>query len=252
MNPCVAGRLEDKSALVRKQALLLLASLLSFNPFAPQLPEDRFVATLEEYQRKLQVSLPSQMHCQQSRAHFYQHPALQHLYWLERLETCRSCSQRLKLVKPAQQLMQWTPSLRILTWKALRPAQGRVLRRPSRACRLRSACAQLSLSPMHPSRSQVLCSADCLRFETLRHRCRSDSLPRVMLRKHQHRKLPAGRSPSCEQQWPAWTQLWGELNSSRPALLLVLLPRGPVACTWNFLSPILPGVQEPTAVNLCA
>ena len=51
----LTGRLEDKSAIVRKQALLALASMLTFNPFAPQLPEDRFTATLEEYQRKLKV-----------------------------------------------------------------------------------------------------------------------------------------------------------------------------------------------------
>lgn len=49
------GRLEDKSPYVRKNALLLMSSLLSFNPFAPHLPEDKFVATLEEYKRKLQV-----------------------------------------------------------------------------------------------------------------------------------------------------------------------------------------------------
>lgn len=40
---------------MRKQALLALASMLTFNPFAPQLPEDRFKATLEEYERKLKV-----------------------------------------------------------------------------------------------------------------------------------------------------------------------------------------------------
>ena len=51
------GRLEDKSAIVRKQALLALASMLTFNPFAPQLPEDRFKATLEEYERKLKVQI---------------------------------------------------------------------------------------------------------------------------------------------------------------------------------------------------
>jgi condensin complex subunit 1 len=50
------GRLEDKSAIVRKQALLLLTAMLGFNPFAPQLPEDKFVATLQEYKRKLQVA----------------------------------------------------------------------------------------------------------------------------------------------------------------------------------------------------
>lgn len=57
-----AGRLEDKSAIVRKQALLALTSMLTFNPFAPQLPEDRFVATLEEYERKLKVVLQYE-HC---------------------------------------------------------------------------------------------------------------------------------------------------------------------------------------------
>ena len=159
MNLCFAGRLEDKSALVRKQALLLLVSLLSFNPFAPQLPEDRFVATLEEYQRKLQVGLPCQMHCRKSRASSHSYSALRRLCWLEILEKCRRCGQRLKLLKPAQQLIRWTPSQRILTWKALRLAQGRVLGRPSRACRLRSACVRLSLSPVDPSRSPVLCSA---------------------------------------------------------------------------------------------
>ena len=51
----LAGRLEDKSAIVRKQALLALASMLTFNPFAPQLPEDKFKATLDEYERKLKV-----------------------------------------------------------------------------------------------------------------------------------------------------------------------------------------------------
>lgn len=40
---------------MRKQALILLAALLSFNPFAPQLPEDKFAATLKEYQRTLEV-----------------------------------------------------------------------------------------------------------------------------------------------------------------------------------------------------
>lgn len=54
--PLAVGRLEDKSAFVRKQALLALSSMLSFNPFAPQLPEDRFVATLNEYEGKLRVS----------------------------------------------------------------------------------------------------------------------------------------------------------------------------------------------------
>ena len=62
-----AGRLEDKSAIVRKQALLALASMLTFNPFAPQLPEDRFKATLEEYERKLKVLIVNLQnhHCKQ-------------------------------------------------------------------------------------------------------------------------------------------------------------------------------------------
>ena len=143
---------------MRKQALLLLASLLSFNPFAPQLPEDRFVATLEEYQRKLQVSLPSQMHGQQSRARSHQDPALQHLCWLEILGDCRSCSQRVKLLETAQPLIRWTPSQRMLIWKALRPTQGTVLRRPSRACRLRSACTAVLVTDEPIKKSgAVLC-----------------------------------------------------------------------------------------------
>lgn len=48
-----AGRLEDKSALVRKNALILLVVMLQHNPFGPQLRLASFEATLEQYKRKL-------------------------------------------------------------------------------------------------------------------------------------------------------------------------------------------------------
>ncbi|KZV57861.1 condensin complex subunit 1 [Dorcoceras hygrometricum] len=48
-----AGRLEDKSAIVRKSALNLLISLLQHNPFGPQLRIASFEATLEKYKKKL-------------------------------------------------------------------------------------------------------------------------------------------------------------------------------------------------------
>lgn len=51
----VAGRLEDKAAIVRKCALQLLSKLLSFNPFGRYLPLDQMSASLKEYQAKLQV-----------------------------------------------------------------------------------------------------------------------------------------------------------------------------------------------------
>ena len=44
---------------MRKQALALLGALLMQNPFGPELPEDRFVASLEEYTRKLQACPPA-------------------------------------------------------------------------------------------------------------------------------------------------------------------------------------------------
>ena len=53
-----AGRLEDKSSIVRKAALQLLAALLQYNPFGGELPEGRFEASLAEWKAKLQVCLP--------------------------------------------------------------------------------------------------------------------------------------------------------------------------------------------------
>ncbi|KAK8588828.1 hypothetical protein V6N12_023241 [Hibiscus sabdariffa] len=48
-----AGRLEDKSAIVRKSALNLLIMMLQHNPFGPQLRIASFHATLEQYKKKL-------------------------------------------------------------------------------------------------------------------------------------------------------------------------------------------------------
>lgn len=48
-----AGRLEDKSAFVRKSALNLLIMMLQHNPFGPQLRIASFEATLEQYKKKL-------------------------------------------------------------------------------------------------------------------------------------------------------------------------------------------------------
>lgn len=49
-----SGRLEDKSAIVRKSALQLLITMLHHNPFGPQLRTSMFEATLEKYKEKLQ------------------------------------------------------------------------------------------------------------------------------------------------------------------------------------------------------
>ncbi|KAJ7972141.1 Condensin complex subunit 1 [Quillaja saponaria] len=48
-----AGRLEDKSAIVRKSALNLLIMMLQHNPFGPQLRIASFEATLDQYKKKL-------------------------------------------------------------------------------------------------------------------------------------------------------------------------------------------------------
>ncbi|EPS68668.1 condensin complex subunit 1, partial [Genlisea aurea] len=48
-----SGRLEDKSAIVRKSALNLLIMMLQHNPFGPQLRTASFEATLEKYKKKL-------------------------------------------------------------------------------------------------------------------------------------------------------------------------------------------------------
>lgn len=54
-----AGRLEDKSAIVRKSALNLLIMMLQHNPFGPQLRISSFEATLEQYQKKLNELEPN-------------------------------------------------------------------------------------------------------------------------------------------------------------------------------------------------
>lgn len=53
-----SGRLEDKSALVRKSALNLLIMMLQHNPFGPQLRTTSFEATLEQYKKKLNELTP--------------------------------------------------------------------------------------------------------------------------------------------------------------------------------------------------
>ncbi|KAF4388997.1 hypothetical protein F8388_026726 [Cannabis sativa] len=53
-----AGRLEDKSAIVRKSALNLLIMMLQHNPFGPQLRIASFEATLEQYRKKLKELEP--------------------------------------------------------------------------------------------------------------------------------------------------------------------------------------------------
>lgn len=54
-----AGRLEDKSAIVRKSALQLLITMLQHNPFGPQLRVVSFEATLEQYKKKLDELEPN-------------------------------------------------------------------------------------------------------------------------------------------------------------------------------------------------
>ncbi|XP_020087513.1 condensin complex subunit 1 isoform X2 [Ananas comosus] len=54
-----SGRLEDKSAMVRKSALNLLITMLQHNPFGPQLRVAAFEATLEKYKEKLHGIEPS-------------------------------------------------------------------------------------------------------------------------------------------------------------------------------------------------
>nr|KYP59857.1 Condensin complex subunit 1 [Cajanus cajan] len=55
-----AGRLEDKSAMVRKSALNLLIMMLQHNPFGPQLRLASFEATLDQYKKKLKELEPSE------------------------------------------------------------------------------------------------------------------------------------------------------------------------------------------------
>ncbi|XP_043702705.1 condensin complex subunit 1 isoform X2 [Telopea speciosissima] len=54
-----AGRLEDKSAIVRKSALHLLIMMLQHNPFGPQLRILSFEATLEKYKERLRELEPT-------------------------------------------------------------------------------------------------------------------------------------------------------------------------------------------------
>ncbi|XP_058107000.1 condensin-1 complex subunit CAP-D2 [Magnolia sinica] len=54
-----SGRLEDKSAFVRKSALNLLITMLQHNPFGPQLRIASFEATLEKYKEKLKEMEPN-------------------------------------------------------------------------------------------------------------------------------------------------------------------------------------------------
>ncbi|KAK4404787.1 Condensin complex subunit [Sesamum angolense] len=54
-----SGRLEDKSAIVRKSALNLLIMMLQHNPFGPQLRAASFEATLEQYKKKLNELTPN-------------------------------------------------------------------------------------------------------------------------------------------------------------------------------------------------
>nr|XP_043621850.1 condensin complex subunit 1 [Erigeron canadensis] len=54
-----AGRLEDKSAVVRKSALNLLIMMLQHNPFGPQLRIASFEATLKQYTKKLNELEPN-------------------------------------------------------------------------------------------------------------------------------------------------------------------------------------------------
>ncbi len=63
-----AGRLEDKSSIVRKAALQLLAALLQYNPFGGELPEGRFEASLAEWTTKLQVLVHILLQCTSSAA----------------------------------------------------------------------------------------------------------------------------------------------------------------------------------------
>ena len=54
------GRLEDKSSLVRKEALRLLGCLMLHNPFGPALPADRFDASLAIHKAMLEAVMPSE------------------------------------------------------------------------------------------------------------------------------------------------------------------------------------------------
>ena len=53
------GRLEDKSSLVRKEAMRLMGCLMLHNPFGPSLPLDRFMASLELHSSMLDRVMPT-------------------------------------------------------------------------------------------------------------------------------------------------------------------------------------------------
>jgi condensin complex subunit 1 len=53
------GRLEDKSSLVRKEAMRLIGYLMLHNPFGPSLPLDRFTASLTMHSNMLDQVMPS-------------------------------------------------------------------------------------------------------------------------------------------------------------------------------------------------
>lgn len=53
------GRLEDKSSLVRKEAMRLIGCLMLHNPFGPSLPLDRFSASLKHHSQMLDEVMPS-------------------------------------------------------------------------------------------------------------------------------------------------------------------------------------------------
>lgn len=52
------GRLEDKSSLVRKEAMRLMGCLMLHNPFGPSLPLDKFVASLDIHSAMLEQVMP--------------------------------------------------------------------------------------------------------------------------------------------------------------------------------------------------
>eukprot|EP00898_Chlorokybus_atmophyticus_P002805 jgi/Chlat1/3525/Chrsp23S03800 len=54
-----AGRLQDKTANVRKLALRLLATMLQYNPFGPTMVPSQYETTLNQYQAKLTAQNPS-------------------------------------------------------------------------------------------------------------------------------------------------------------------------------------------------
>lgn len=53
------GRLEDKSSLVRKEAMRLISCLMLHNPFGPSLPLERFAASLQLHSGMLEQLMPA-------------------------------------------------------------------------------------------------------------------------------------------------------------------------------------------------